>query len=580
MNLIRSKCVIRYVIFTGLLILISGVVSAQSSAGVVRFGRRTGPSFDTYSNSPTLAQQQWMQQHFWRMVTYSPYFDTRTSWYPSGFVYIDSYAIYTGSALVTQHPEWILKDANGNRLYIPWGCSNGTCPQYAADTSNPGYRQWWISQAAAIVPQGYKGIFVDDVNMNFQVSNGYGNLVVPIDPNTGTLMSWDNWRKYMAGFMQQIRSAFPSIEIVHNSVWYAGPDGVRDQDAYAQQQIAAANYQYIEFGVDDGGLTNGTGIWSLNSLLGYIDRLHAVNKAAIISGIPLDATAREYALANYFAVSAGMDGLDDTVTTPDNWWKGFEVNLGSPLGARTTWNNLLRRDFTGGMVLVNAPGNPTVNVTLPAAYKRVDGTSVTSVTLAGKQGAVLLTSGVADTTPPVVSLASLSGPLAGTITVTATATDNVGVAAVDFYVDNTFQSTSTSMPYSFAWNTKNFPDGNHTVSAIARDAAGNKATASASVLIVNTAPSSLTALITWPTNGLTIWHGTTFTIYATATNAVAVTFYVDGRQVGNQEVWGGPVAYYSTPWSASQWGYHTVTAVAQGANGSTVTSPAVQVQVQ
>jgi len=78
MNLIRSKCVIRYVIFTGLLILISGVVSAQSSAGVVRFGRRTGPSFNTYSNSPTLAQQQWMQQHFWRMVTYSPYFDTRT----------------------------------------------------------------------------------------------------------------------------------------------------------------------------------------------------------------------------------------------------------------------------------------------------------------------------------------------------------------------------------------------------------------------------------------------------------------------------------------------------------------------
>jgi len=291
---------------------------------------------------------------------------------------------------VTQHPEWILKDANGNRLYIPWGCSNGTCPQYAADTSNPGYRQWWISQAAAIVPKGYKGIFVDDVNMNFQVSNGYGNLVVPIDPNTGTLMSWDNWRKYMAGFMQQIRSAFPTSEIVHNSIWYSGPSGVRDQDPYIQQQIAAANYQNIEFGVNDGGLTGGTGIWSLNSLLGYIDRLHAVNRAAIISGIPLDSTSREYALANYCAVSAVADGLDDTVTTPDNWWAGFDVNLGSPLTARTKWNNLARRDFTGGMVLVNPPQSPAITVTLPGTYKRVDGTQVNSVTLQASQGAVLL----------------------------------------------------------------------------------------------------------------------------------------------------------------------------------------------
>jgi hypothetical protein len=90
----------------------------------------------------------------------------------------------------------------------------------------------------------------------------------------------------------------------------------------------------------------------------------------------------------------------------------------------------------------------------------------------------------------------------------------------------------------------------------------------------------LTAQITWPTNGQTISRGTTFTIYATATNAVAVTFYVDGWQVGNQEVWGGPVAYYSTPWNPGHRGYHTLTAVAQGSNGATVTSPAVQVRVQ
>ena len=234
--------------------------------------------------------------------------------------------------------------------------------------------------------------------MEFLVSDGCGNLVVPIDPNTGTAMTWDNWRYYMAGFMQQIRSAFPSIEIVHNSVWYAGPDGIRDQDPYIQQQIAAANYQNIEFGVNNPDLTGGTGIGSLNSLLDYIDRLHVVNAAAIIGGIPLDTAAREYALANYFLVSAGLDAMDDMVTTPDNWWTGFEVNLGSPLGARTIWNNLLRRDFTGGIALVNPPQSSTITVDLPATYKRVDGTSVTSITLGASQGAVLLSSGTTGTT--------------------------------------------------------------------------------------------------------------------------------------------------------------------------------------
>src|SRR5437016_3829731 len=180
-----SKCVSAFIVFAGLLILI-GAASAQSSAGTVRFQRRSDPTFDTYTNNPSLATQQWLQQHFSRMVVYTPYFDTRTSWFPNGYVYIDSYAIYTGSTLATQHPEWILKDANGKNLFIPWGCSNGTCPQYAADTSNPAYRQYWISQAAAIMARaGYKGIFCDDVNMEFRVSDGNSNFVDPIDPNTG-----------------------------------------------------------------------------------------------------------------------------------------------------------------------------------------------------------------------------------------------------------------------------------------------------------------------------------------------------------------------------------------------------------
>src|SRR5438067_11680782 len=121
-----SKNVFATIVFAGLFTLIAGDAGAQSSAGAVRLQRRTDPGFASYIDPPSTTTEQWLQQHFSRMVVYSPYFDSRTAWYPNGYAYIDSYAIYTGSALATQHPEWILKDANGNKLFIPWACSNGS----------------------------------------------------------------------------------------------------------------------------------------------------------------------------------------------------------------------------------------------------------------------------------------------------------------------------------------------------------------------------------------------------------------------------------------------------------------------
>ena len=69
---------------------------------------------------------------------------SRLSWYGDAWAYQDLYAIYTDSDVVTRHPDWILKDAGGHKLYIPFGCSGGECPQYAADFGNPEFRSWWI----------------------------------------------------------------------------------------------------------------------------------------------------------------------------------------------------------------------------------------------------------------------------------------------------------------------------------------------------------------------------------------------------------------------------------------------------
>ena len=153
--------------------------AATSTAGSVNFMRSAEGSFDTFTSNPTTAQQDWMKAHYSRMRAYAPYFDTRLSWSSKAWFYQSAYAIYPGSAVDVEHPEWILRDAAGNKLYIPFGCSGGKCTQYAADIGNPAFQKWWIDQARVRLGKGYAGIYIDDVNLYRKVSNGLGQAVAP-----------------------------------------------------------------------------------------------------------------------------------------------------------------------------------------------------------------------------------------------------------------------------------------------------------------------------------------------------------------------------------------------------------------
>src|SRR3954466_14513587 len=90
-----------------------------------------------------------------------------------------AYALDT--ATVAAHPEWILKDVFGNRVYL------GTA--VAADFGNPAYRAWWIAQVA-----GQRGVYVDDVTMERRVYTSFGTLTNPRDPRTGGTMSEATWQ--------------------------------------------------------------------------------------------------------------------------------------------------------------------------------------------------------------------------------------------------------------------------------------------------------------------------------------------------------------------------------------------------
>jgi hypothetical protein len=101
-----------------------------------------------------------------------------------------------------------------------------------------------------------------------------------------------------------------------------------------------------------------------------------------------------------------------------------------------------------------------------------------------------------DTTAPAVAIsAPLPGAtVSGPVGVSANASDNVGVAGVQFKRDGgDLGAEDTTAPFSTTWDTTTAPNGSHTLTAVARDAAGNLTiSAAVSVTVSNGSPAG------WP----------------------------------------------------------------------------------
>src|SRR5207245_2864741 len=144
-----------------------------------------------------------------------------------------------------------------------------------------------------------------------------------------------------------------------------------------------------------------------------------------------------------------------------------------------------------------------------------------------------------DTTPPSVSITSPVGgaSVSGTVTVTATASDNVGVAGVQLKLDGAnLGAEVTTSPYSVSWNTLTTTNATHTLTAVARDAAGNVTTSGAVTVTVSNATRRSSDPITAPVGGASV--SGTVTVTATASDnvgVVGVQFKLDGAALGAED---------------------------------------------
>jgi beta-lactam-binding protein with PASTA domain len=140
----------------------------------------------------------------------------------------------------------------------------------------------------------------------------------------------------------------------------------------------------------------------------------------------------------------------------------------------------------------------------------------------------------ADVTPPVVSINSpASGStVSGTVTITASSSDNVGVTKVSFYRDSGILiGTDTTAPYQVSWDSGSVTNGSHTLYAQASDEANNSSVSSSITVNVNNDVTPPTVSITYPSSGATFKRKAKVTITANASDNVGVSrveFYVNG----------------------------------------------------
>ncbi|MGB6458334.1 MAG: immunoglobulin domain-containing protein, partial [Candidatus Acidiferrum sp.] len=171
-----------------------------------------------------------------------------------------------------------------------------------------------------------------------------------------------------------------------------------------------------------------------------------------------------------------------------------------------------------------------------------------------------------DTTPPKVSITSpVSGAtVSGTITVSATATDNVGVASVQFLVDNVDTGAAdTSAPFSLSLDTTKLSNGTHSLTATASDAAGNRATSTAVSITVSNA--TLPVITSQPTNKtVTAGQTATFSVAATGTAPLTYQWKKDGASIA-----GATASGYTTPGTTTADNGSTFEVVVSNSAGST-----------
>ena len=182
---------------------------------------------------------------------------------------------------------------------------------------------------------------------------------------------------------------------------------------------------------------------------------------------------------------------------------------------------------------------------------------------------------IMDVEPP--SISAIAPAPSGFVTRPAAfsvqAGDDIGLVSVVFSVDGAAVSTLTAAPYTFKWNILSFTDGEHTLSALATDAAGNRKAVSALYSVLYQPPA--TPVITSPYSGYAI-AVPTFTVTGTAEPGTTAQVRVNGSVSVSTPVASDGV--FRAIVTLTSEGAHTVTVLAVDSKGSSTPTTPITVE--
>jgi hypothetical protein len=227
-------------------------------------------------------------------------------------------------------------------------------------------------------------------------------------------------------------------------------------------------------------------------------------QSSTLSGTAVPPVALTPAAVGFGNVSKGTASTPKVVTLVNNQSSaltGINVSITGPNVADFNQTN-----NCGTSIAANS--SCTINITfIPSAYAISTATLCVTDSM-GTQTASLTGTGKDMIAPTAQVTAPANGAsVTGTVTVTATATDNVGVTSVQIYIDGVLKVSGTTSPFSYSWNTATVTNGSHTICAKAYDAAGNVGTSTITVTVTG----ATTQLITnggFETATLTGWSAT------------------------------------------------------------------------
>jgi hypothetical protein len=275
------------------------------------------------------------------------------------------------------------------------------------------------------------------------------------------------------------------------------------------------------------------------------------------------------------ATSTYGAALDIATANPASIRKVALVRLGAVTHSDNMEQRYVPLSFTAGATSLSATGPANANIAPPGPYMLflVDANGVPSVArMISIQG----------NSPPVVTLsqpangASFTAP--ASISLAATASDADGsVSKVEFFNGATKLGEDTTAPYSFAWS--GVGAGTYTLTARATDNLGFTSTSSPSTVTVVAANQPPTAAITSPADGSIFAWKPTITITATAGDpdgSVSKVEFLDGSTVLAQKT----TTPYSYTWRNVPSGDHVLRVRATDNTGLATTSAPVGITVR